>query len=246
MAGASGAARGPTERSGHPRSLSRATVLFSSGVSLVAALMAGVSAVAPWWYLSVAGPVASSKVEFFPGTGVYTSTNGGGGVTTYAAVHVPSVGSLYAGVLLGTVTVAVLAGAAALAEFASVRGTWRPERARGIARAVLLAAVVLGVTLAVLVPFAQPALYRYDDPMGACTSASVVPACRSFWGSNAQGGVTTTWGAAAGWWLELAAVVLLSGTLILEVVRGPAGAPPRRSRGEPLGAPERPSSSRPP
>lgn len=234
----------PPDPSRPPRGSSRAKVLLASGLSLAAAVLAAVSAYAPWWYLSVAGPATSSKVDFFPGNEVLTSTNGGGGVTTYAAAHVPSVGGLYAVVLAGTIAVAVLAGAAAVAGLALGRGRSRSDGLRRAARAAVLAAIGLSVVLVATVALAQPVLYRYDDPMGACGSAHPPPACGSFWGSSAQGSLTTTWGAGAGWWLEVAAVGLLVGALIVGIVHRADDAPVRASNDKPLKEP--PGPPRPP
>jgi hypothetical protein len=196
-----------------------------AAASLVAGLLAALAAISPWWVLSTSSAGSTTEVGYYPGTVVRVVTGGGGGITSYAATGAPSVGALYASVLVATLALAVLGAAVGVQGFASLRGTWASLRARRLAGLALLAAMLLGAALVVGVPLAQPGLYRSDDPGGACLTGAPPGACSSFWGSSQSAGTTTTWGAGAGWWLSLSATVLLCLTLAFRD-RAPARAEP--------------------
>lgn len=220
---------------------------LASIAGLLGALLAIMSALTPWWFLSVTGPGTSSTVTFYPGSAVSTVTNGGGGTTSYDAIHIPSVGALYAGVLGGAVVLALFAAGAAVHGFASARGRWTSARARRLARSALSGALLVSLLLGIAVPVSQPALYQHDNPSNACSSATPPVACSSFWGKTAQGGATTTWGAGFGWWADVVAAGLLAVALVLAVATAapaPVAVPPAtpRPRGEEAPKPSSPLS----
>jgi hypothetical protein len=219
-----------SDSKGPPKLPPGARLDLALATCLIAALLSAVASFSPWWYLTTTGSGTSSTVDYYPGTSLWVVTNGGGGVTTYAASGVPSVGDLYAVVLAGTIALVVLVGAVTVYGFGVTRGKWGSAAGRRAARSGLLGSLFLSLFLATAVPAAQPGLYRADNPAGACTSPSVPPACGSFWGTSHAGGITSTWGAGFGWWLDLSAAVLL----LLGLTLGVAWAL-RSSRSAPAG-----------
>jgi len=229
----SGTISGPTGASSASESIStsgtrsrlsaRAKSDLASTAGLLAALLAIVATIAPWWVLSTSDPGGTSTVSFYAGTSVTVYTTGGGGATTYSAIGVPTVGDLYTAILAGLVVLAVLAGAVAVHGFAAARGRWGSPRLRWMGRAGLLSAVLLALLLALAAPLAQSPLYQHDNPKDACSSATPPPACGSFWGSSDQGAIANVWGAGFGWWADAVATGLLAAMLFFEVA---VAAPP--------------------
>ncbi len=188
----------------------------SAGLGALAGVLLLLGASSPWWYLTSSSSGTSSIVEFYPGGLLHLVTSGGGGTTSYTQAGAPSVGVLYEvvlGALLGlTLVVAVIAADALRRE----RGTPGSRTARRAIRLALLGVIVGCAVMAVAVPIAQPALYRGDDPAGACGVAHPPAACGTFWGSTSRSGVASTWGAGAGWWLDVLAIVPLGVTWAIE------------------------------
>jgi hypothetical protein len=237
---------GPPPPVARPHLSARARSDLASTAGLLAALLAVVAAISPWWVLSSSGPGTTSTVAFYPGSQVSAYTNGGGGTTTYAGIAAPSVGALYGGVLAGLAVLALLAAATAIHGFASVRGRWSSPRLRRIGRAGLLGAVLLALLLALAAPLAQPPLYQHDNPSNACSSPPPAVACASFWGSMNQGGVSTVWGAGFGWWADAVASGLLAAMLAFEVAVAAPSLPRPPVPAPPTVAPRPPEEERPP
>lgn len=175
-------------------------------IALFAGLLGTLSCLAPWWYLAT----PTARVEYFPGSEVYVTSGGGGGVTTYAASGVASVGDLYELVVVGAILFSLIGWAVGGYGVAWPLGRGRGRLAGRVRRVALVAALVAGVLLVSVVPFAQPALYSTANPGRACTSPSPPGACTSYWGSATGGSGTTYWGAGAGWWLCAVSTGLLA------------------------------------
>ena len=188
----------------------------AAGLCALAGSQLVLGALSPWWYLAGSSSGTSSTVAFYPGGLLHLVTSGGGGTTSYAQAGAPSVGVLYdvvLGALLGlTIVVAAIAADALRRE----RGTPGSRTVRRAVRLALVGAIVGCAVMAAAVPVAQPVLYRWDDPAGACAAAQPPPACGSFWGSSSRSGVASTWGAGAGWWLDVLAILPLGVTWAIE------------------------------
>jgi hypothetical protein len=220
-------------------SRSRLSVDLAATACFLAGVVGGISAFSPWWFVTTSSTATSSSAYYYPGTDTTVVTDGGGGTTTYAAVHVPSVGDLCVLVLVGAIVLTLASFALAVYGLGYARGRWGTSRGRAAARRILLAAVLVGLLLVVVVPIAQPALFRTDDPMGACSGPSPLGECSAFWGASHAGGVATSWGGGFGWWLALSATVLLVGALLAGTVSATAPA-------SPFASPSRAAPRRPP
>ena len=183
----------------------------------LAGLLAGISALTPWWYTSAMGSATSSLAEFFPGANLYAGGGGGGGYVSYAGVGAGQLGNLYEAVLAGTIAVMLLSWAVAGLVLASARrrGTSRLQIARWLAWAGLAVAVLL----AALIPLLQPALLDVAGAKAACSAGTSSGPCSSFWGSTTVASTRYVWGAGAGWWLDLGAVILLALVVVLLLPR---------------------------
>ncbi len=183
---------------------------------LFASVLAALAVASPWWYLTTSSAGLSSTVAFYPGPDLRITTVGGGGAESYAAAGVPGVGSLYEGILAGTVALALLGLVVlVLLLILARRRTAAPWADRAVPR-LLVAALVLGIFMAALVPIAQPQLYRAANPGASCSSPTPVPACQGFWGSSTHGGSSSAWGAGPGWWLDVVATLGLLLTVLVK------------------------------
>lgn len=209
-----GRPKDPTPPSPTPERTRAGEHRLPAGAALLGGILSAISAVTPWWYLST----TNSRVEYLPGTTLQVTSAGGGGATSYASSGVASLGVLYELVLIGTVGIAVLAGA--LGGLGLARST--PSRWPAYPRAAALGCTVstaVGVLLLAGVAVGQPILYRAANPLGTCSGPSPPGACSSFWGSGPSAGGGSTWGAGAGWYLEFAAVVLMLLSFVPDLVR---------------------------
>lgn len=187
-----------------PATPGRRRRLFGAIGGLGAAALTALSALTPWWFTSTSTGATSSQALFYPGGSLYAGGGGSGGFTTYAAEGLGPVGALYVSVLVLAVVVALLAAAAGLMLLVGRRS---PRHA--LARIALVVAMVVGALLVIAVPAAQPDLYRAANPGGGCSTLGSPNVCDSFWGSMSAAGRSVSWGAGLGWWLDLAAVILL-------------------------------------
>lgn len=192
-----------------PPRLTPRRLRLTAGADLLAGLLLLGSAATPWWYLLSASAGTSSNTEFYPGGSLYAGGGGGGGVVPYATVGLSALGSLYefvlaVGLLLGLI-------ALTLAGIGFARAAGRPigsegrrlVRLGGVAAFVIVAGAAAGVALA------QPTLLHLYAPAGTCTAYAGGGPCSWFWGAGRAAGDTDTWGAGLGWWLDIAAAVLL-------------------------------------
>ncbi len=212
---------------------SRARLGLGSLCACVASLLAGLAAASPWWYLTQTAAGGSTTVAFYPGADLRVTSVGGGGSESYASAGVPSVGILYEGILVGSVLLALAALAVLVLLVARARGHGSLAGPARRFRGIVLAALLLGLLLAAIAPVAQPQLYRGANPDGSCSGSSPVAACQGFWGSSTHEGLSSVWGAAPGWWLDLFAAGAFGLTLWLGSGARPATgseptSPPRR------------------
>lgn len=196
--------------------------LLASTLVLVASIVLAVSMAVSWWGASSIGHGASEVIGFLPGSSYSFSTSGAAGATAgsqaYAAEGLIHIGQLYEAVL-GLVLLASLAGFAGM--FLGYLGAFGSFRSRIWMRITLILTFVsfLGaVGLPILVAADQPSAFTADGaaigaPGGSGCGTGTNP-CNSFWGSASAGGINTSWGADIGWYLAVAAAVLLLLALI--------------------------------
>ena len=185
----------------------------------------------PWWYVTT-NTGTPSTAEFYPLGGIYASGGGGGGFTSFAAEGLGPIGTLYVAVAAVALGVAFLAFTVAGLGLARSSGRGVSARAALVARAGLAVALVAGVAAVVAVPLVQPSLFANANPRGTCSIPSSAGSCSSFWGTYHGTGVSTVWGAGAGWWSELLAAALLGGAWVGGIATAVRGSP-----GRPSGAP---------
>lgn len=183
----------------------------AGGLLFIAGAIALVAAAIPWWSLSGGGGTfTASSVHFLPGDSYTASSGGSTGSLSYASQGIGPVGALYEGILAVTIVVGGLALLGAILATVGALGRIRnPSRFASIRNLTILA-VVLEIGLVVVVPIVQPIAFHASSPPSGCSTAGGVGTpCKSFWGSVQSGGATVTWGADAGWYVSVAAVVFL-------------------------------------
>jgi hypothetical protein len=191
----------------------KGTRLSASTLMLIAAILLAVSMGVSWWGASVTGAGPSVTLGLMPGSS-YTGTSGSTTTTTtYASSTLIHVGQLYEAIL-GVGLLAVFAGFAAM--LMSYIGAFGVFKSRGFLRITLLLTIITFVSAALLPGLAalgQPAAFNADGQSGfAGTGGGCGPTpnpCTSFWGTYSATGVKASWGADVGWYLSLAAAVLL-------------------------------------
>ena len=184
-------------------------VRWASAGAVLAGLISLAAPFVPWWYTTT-NTGTLSTAEFYPLGGLYASGGGGGGFTSFASEGLGSVGTLYVGAAALALGVGFLALSAGGLGIARTTGHAASRRARLVARSVLVVALVASVAAVVAVPLVQPSLFANADPHGTCSTPSSAGSCTSFWGTYHASGVTTVWGAGAGWWSEAVAAFLLA------------------------------------
>ncbi len=170
---------------------------FLSGILALA------SAALPWWTASGNG----TTLNFLPGSMFSASVDGGSLSEQYAQLQLGPVGGLYIAIL-----VLLLIGgiSALLGGVLSILRPYYPTRIRpGWVLAFALTLLVLAIGAVAAAPGIQPWALR-DSSSGVCSRTEL---CGSYWGSS--NGVS--WGAAAGWYVAIAALVL--GIVALVVIR---------------------------
>lgn len=183
--------------------------LAASVLAVIAGICSGISTISSWYTISVSGSGVSEALEFQPGDSLSASANGASASATYASQGLGQVGGLYEGVLVFGIVVMALSlivGAVGLLwTFGKLRTNSKGRAFQSWASCL----VVVALVAVLLVPLVQPALLR-NDPGSVCPNQSQINTpCNAFWGSASSGGVSLTWGADAGWYLEIATVVLL-------------------------------------
>ncbi len=199
-----------------PKMSARATRLTASTLLLIASIVLAVSMAVSWWGASTTGAGASLEVGFLPGSSYFFSSSAGGGTSgtqLYTNAGLVHVGHLYEAVL-GVLVLATLAGFAAVV--LGYLGAVGSFRSRVFLRVTLILTVISAgsaILLPALVAGAQPSSFTADGTTfggmaGAGCGTGTTP-CNSFWGSVTAGGTTVSWGADVGWYLSVAAAVLL-------------------------------------
>lgn len=181
--------------------------LVASVLAIVAGVCAGVSTISSWWSASASGSSGSGTLNFLPGGSATASIPGESVSNSYASLGLGQVGALYEGILAYCLVVMIVSfaiGAIGLLwSFGKLHG---PSKGSAVQTwAICLAAISL--VIVILVPLLQPDLFDRGSS-GICTGGVSSP-CNSFWGSASANGETVTWGADAGWYLAIAAFVLL-------------------------------------
>ena len=184
-------------------------VRWASAGAVLAGLLSLVAPFLPWWYTTT-NTGTLSMAEFYPLGGLYASGGGGGGFTSFASEGLGSLGTLYAAVAALSLGVGVLALTVGGLGVARSAGRAASRRARLVARSALVVALVASVAAVVAAPLVQPSLLANADPHGTCSTPPSAGSCTSFWGTYHATGVSTVWGAGAGWWSEAVAAALLA------------------------------------
>jgi hypothetical protein len=185
--------------------------ITASTLILIAAVALVVSMGVSWWGASATGGGHAVVLGFFPGSHYEEQTNFNSSTPSYVSSGLVHVGELYEAVL-GVAVVATLAGfiGAALAYLGTFWG-FKPGRHMPMTFLFALISLVGAVGMPVAVAAAQPSAFNSDSTTGfggAGCGASPNP-CSSFWNSMSANGVTVSWGADVGWYLAIAAGVLL-------------------------------------
>jgi hypothetical protein len=187
--------------------------LSASTLLLIASILLAVSMGVAWWGASVSGGGNAVTLGFLPGSS-YTGTSGSTtATTTYTSANLIHVGQLYEAIL-GVGLLAALTGFAGMV--LGYLGAFGLFKSRAFLKITLLLTIIPFVGAALLpglVALGQPAAFNADGASGfAGGGAGCGPSpnpCTSFWGSISAGGTTASWGADVGWYLSLAAAVLL-------------------------------------
>lgn len=192
------------------RRLERTNPRWLLAFLLIAAFVLGaISLGSSWWFYTSRAAGGSISLGFVPGGDyVVTCSNCGGftaGSFSYSAFG-GSLGGLYEAILgLMAAAVALVALAAALALLAALgrrTGWWQ----RSGSFVLVFVALVLAWIAAIAVVAAQPGAFGAASTFQGLGPGNASPTT-SFWGTDAAG--TANWGAGAGWYLALAAGVLL-------------------------------------
>lgn len=188
--------------------------LSAAAIALVAGVCSGISAFSAWWTLTGSGPV-SATLSFLPGDSLSASESGSTSSYTYASQGLGQVGALYEGVLAIAIVVMVLsfiAGAIGLV-ISLVRS--RSQSKGGSFMSLTIVVIVVSLVAILLAALAQPSIIA-QHPGGACGGyPGMKTPCNSFWGSVSANGETVTWGADSGWYLEIAALVLVIAAFVV-------------------------------
>jgi hypothetical protein len=199
-----------------PKMTPRGTRLTASTLVLIAAIVLAVSMAVSWWGASSTGGGPSLEVGFLPGSSYTFSSSMGTGTSgsqLYSNAGLVHVGHLYQAVL-GVLVVAALAGFAAMVlGYLGALGTFRSRRYMQITLVLTIISAGGAILLPALVAASQPSAFTADGTgfsgaAGAGCGTGTTP-CNSFWGSVSGGGTTVSWGADVGWYLSVAAAVLL-------------------------------------
>lgn len=195
----------------------KGTRLTASTLLLIASIVLAVSMAVSWWGASLTGGGTAGTIGLLPGSSYAVSGNfGSGGLagsTTYTSAGLIHVGQLYEAVL-GVGLLATLVGFAGMV--LGYMGAFGTFRSRAYLRITLLLTIISfagAALLPVLVALAQPAAFNADGSAfggaGGSGCGTGSSPCNSFWGSLSAGGTTLSWGADVGWYLSVAAAVLL-------------------------------------
>lgn len=196
---------------GSAESHRRAHRIAASSLLLIAAVLLTISILVPWWSITVSSGGTSATVNFLPGS-EYSGTGTYDGVTftsanTYTSANLSQVGRLYEAVLGMGIVAAIAAFLSGAVGFAGAFGSRRPG---GAATDLALLSLAFALILPFLVVAIQPWAFTSDTNSSGSSCGGGSNPCNSFWGNVSSGGVTGTWGAGLGWYIDLAALVLLA------------------------------------
>ncbi len=183
-----------------------ASILLLLSSILLAASM-GVS----WWGASSSGGGHATVVSFLPGSQFLLQTGSNITTATYVSAGLLHVGQLYEAVLAIGLIATIAGFAGMVLSVAGALGWFRSRRFLPITLLFTLVSFLGAAVLPALVAAGQPGAFNSDGTAGfgsASCGASPNP-CTSFWNSVSNAGVTVSWGADVGWYLAIAAAVLL-------------------------------------
>jgi hypothetical protein len=195
-----------------PKLSVKGTRLTASTLLLIATILLAVSMGVSWWGASISGGGRGSVIGFEPGAS-YTVQGGFNGTTQFAYISagLVHVGQLYEAVL-GIGIVAAVAGLiSALLSYLGAFSMFRSRKVLPFSMVITLISLACAAALPSIVALGQPGAFKADNTAGFGSSscgASPNP-CSDFWGSTTAGGTTLSWGADVGWYLAIAATVLL-------------------------------------
>ncbi|MCI4373009.1 MAG: hypothetical protein L3K02_05145 [Thermoplasmata archaeon] len=190
----------------------KGTRLTASTLLLIATLLLAASMAVSWWGASISGGGHATVIGFAPGSS-YNAQGGFNGTVqqTYISAGLVHVGELYEAVL-GIGLVATIAGLVSVVlSYLGAFASFKTRRTIPLSLLITLISLASAATLPILVALGQPGAFNADNTSGfgsAACGPSPNP-CTAFWGSISAGGSTVSWGADVGWYLAVAAAVLL-------------------------------------
>ncbi len=194
-----------------PKLSVKGTRLTASTLVLIASIMLAASMGVSWWGASESGGGHARVLGFEPGS-AYSDQNGSLSTSqTYISAGLVHVGQLYEAIL-GIGLLATLAGfLGAILCYLGAFGALRSRKILPVSLLITLISFVATVITPVLAALGQPGAYNADGSsgLGASGCGPSPNPCTSFWGSVSAGGFTFSWGADVGWYLAIAAAVLL-------------------------------------
>lgn len=187
---------------------------LASVLAMAAGVVSGVSMLSAWWSLSLSTGGHHYTLSFLPGNSLTASVDQSSASGTYASIGLGQVGGLYEAVLAFGVVVTLLSFVAGV-----VGLLWTFGRLRGPSRGSAFEMLAIGLAIVsigaiVLVPLVQPSAFASGSFIPCSSASSVGSPCTSFWGSVSDPNGTGSWGADAGWYLEVGAIALLLGAFV--------------------------------
>jgi hypothetical protein len=181
--------------------------MAAGGLFLLGGTLSLTSTVLAWWSLRNPG----GTVSFYT-YNIQTSGNGASNSSSYAAAGLGHVGGMYDAILALVVIAGILGVVAGLISLRNGMGRGSPSR-KGTVKRLAIATLVLALFAVALAPAMQP--WVLHQTPGNCGGMSAPTPCASFWGSETVLGNSYSWGAAAGWYLALGALIVVVMGVIL-------------------------------
>jgi hypothetical protein len=215
--------------------------MIASCLVIVGAILFFVSIAVPWWSgtstYSAEGIAETGTENFYPGTNFNMQCAGtvclySSETVSYTSQHLTNIGNIYSGVevlLIVAGVVALLGAICGLIWTFATFGRWQFI----VTFFLVITVIVIAVVAPVWVALAQPGAYTNDE--GSCPSYA--SPCNAFSGNTCppvSGASSCTWGAGAGYFLDIIGVVLIAVGLFLFIIarRDPYGA--QASSGTPM------------
>jgi len=186
---------------------------LASVLAMVAGTLSGVSMLSAWWSLSLSTGGHHYTLSFLPGNALTASVDQSPASGTYASVGLGQVGGLYEAVLAFGIVVTLLSIVAGIVGLLWTFGTLCGPSRGSAFEMLTIGLAIVSVGAIALVPLVQPSALASGSFI-PCSSSGGGSPCNSFWGTISGPNGTGTWGADAGWYLEIGAIALLLGAFV--------------------------------